>query len=168
MSQKAYFKLHGVDDWLCWLRECQDSELKNMNDRIARSVVIQGFNHAASNTQRRTGRLQQSMNMGAPESYVKIQVTDCSFVVVYGTCVPYAAAVEQGFSQENRKGQFVPGYWSSGTFHYQPGAKTGMVLTGKVIEGQHMFEKSLDQLKDSGDLELIILSEFRRLYAALF
>lgn len=168
MSSNAYFKLEGCDDWLRWLKACGKSELKNMNDRIARSVVIQGFNHAASNTQRRSGRLIQSMNMGAPESYVKIQVTDKSFIVVYGTCVPYAAAVEQGFSQEKRKGKFVPGFWSSGTFHYQPGAKTGMVLTGKVIPGQHMFEKSLDQLKDSGDLEKIILGEFRRLYAMLF
>lgn len=164
----AYFKLEGCDEWLKWLKRCQKTDLKKMNNRIARSFVVQGFNHAASGTQRRSGRLIQSMNMGATESYVKVQVTDTSFVVVYGTCVPYAAAVEQGFSQENRKGQFVPGYWSSGTFHYQPGAKTGMVLTGKVIPGQHMFEKSLDQLRDSGDMESIIKGEFRRLYSGLF
>lgn len=164
----SYFKLEGCDEWLRWLKACQATELKRMNDRIARAVVVQGFNHAANNTQRRSGRLIQSMNQGAPESYVKIQVTSTSFVVVYGTCVPYAAAVEQGFSQAHLKGKFVPGYWSSGTFHYQPGAKTGMVLTGKVVPGQHMFEKSLEQLKDSGDLEAIILAEFRRLYAMLF
>lgn len=164
----SYFKLEGCDEWLRWLKTCQKSGLKQMNDRIARSVVVQGFNYAADNTQRRSTRLAGSMNMGAPESYVKIQVTSTSFVVVYGTCVPYAAAVEQGFSQAHLKGKFVPGYWSSGTFHYQPGAKTGMVLTGKVVPGQHMFEKSLDKLKDSGDLEAIILAEFRRLYAMLF
>ena len=164
----AYFKLTGVDKWLAWLKACQGGELEKMNKRIARSAVVQGFNHAASNTPRRSGRLIQSMSKGASESYVKIQVTSSSFVVVYGTTVPYAAAIEQGFSQAKRAGKFVPGYWSSGTFHYKKGAKTGMVLTGKVVAGQHMFEKSLDQLRDSGDLERIIMAEFRRLYAKLF
>jgi len=41
-----------------------------------------------------------------------------------------------------------------------------MVLTGKVIEGAHMLEKSLDYLKE--DMEDIVLFEFRRLYAELF
>lgn len=166
MSRKASLTLEGCNEFVRWLRVCQASEIKNAHDRIARSVVTQGFNYAASNTQRRTGRLVQSMNEGAPESYVKIRVTGTSFVVVYGSCVPYAAAVEDGYTQ--KAGRFVPGYWSSGTFHYQPGAKVGMVLTGKVIEGQHMFEKSLDQLKDSGDLESIIRAEFKTMYDMLF
>ena len=87
--------------------------------------------------------------------------------MVYGTCVPYAEYVETGFSQAKRKGQFVPGYWSGGTFHYVKGSKTGMVLTGKVVEGRHMFEKSLDDFAN-GDLETIVLFEFRRLYSLLF
>ena len=162
-----YFELTGVDEWIAWLKTCQNSELEQMNDRIARSVVIQGFNNTARHTPRRTGRLVQSLNQGAPESYTKIQVTASSFIVVYGTCVPYAEYVETGFSQAKRKGQFVPGYWSGGTFHYVKGSKMGMVLTGKVVEGRHMFEKSLDDFAN-GDLETIVLFEFRRLYSLLF
>lgn len=162
-----YIELTGLDEWIAWLKTCQNGELEQMNDRIARSVVTQGFNRAAARTPRRTGRLVQSMNKGAAESYVKIQVTASSFIAVWGTCVPYAGYVEEGFSQARRKGQFVPGYWSGGTFHYVKGSKTGMVLTGKVVEGRHMFEKSLDDLAD-GDLEAIVLTEFRRLYSLLF
>ena len=163
-----YFKLTGIDEWITWLKTCQNSELEQMNDRIARSVITQGFNNTAGRTPRRTGRLVQSLNRGAPESYHKIpEVTPSSFIAVYGTCVPYAEYVEKGFSQVKRKGQFVPGYWSGGTFHYVKGSKTGMVLTGKVVEGCHMFEKSLDDFAN-GDLETIVLAEFRRLYSLLF
>lgn len=162
-----YIELTGLDEWIAWLKTCQNSELEQMNDRIARSVVTQGFSRTAARTPRRTGRLVQSMNKGAAESYVKIQVTASSLIAVWGTCVPYAGYVEEGFSQAKRKGQFVPGYWSGGTFHYVKGSKTGMVLTGKVVEGRHMFEKSLDDLAD-GDLEAIVLAEFRRLYSLLF
>lgn len=160
-----YIELTGLDEWITWLKTCQDNELEQMNSRIAHKVVDHGFNRAAARTPRRTGRLVQSMNNGAAESYVKIQVTASSFIAVWGTCVPYAGYVEEGFAQH--KGQFVPGYWSGGTFHYVKGSKTGMVLTGKVVEGRHMFEKSLDDLAD-GDLEAIVLAEFRRLYSLLF
>lgn len=162
-----YIELTGLDEWIAWLKTCQDSELEQMNYDIATKVVDHGFNRAAARTPRRTGRLVQSLNNGAAESYVKIQVTASSFIAVWGTCVPYAGYVEEGFSQAERKGQFVPGYWSGGTFHYVKGSKTGMVLTGKVVEGQHMFEKSLDDLAD-GDLEAIVLKEFHRLYSLLF
>ena len=155
-----HFKLEGFDEWLNWLKKCQNGGIQQMNDRIGRSIVIQGFNNAARHTPRRNGRLVQSMNMGAPESYVKIQATTDNLKATYGTCVPYAVYVENGFTQN--KGQFVPGYWKGDKFVYVKGAKEGMVLTGKTIEGKHMFRKSLDDLKS--DLPTIVLAELRRLF----
>lgn len=163
MSTK-HFVLEGFDEWAAWLKSCQNSGLQQMNDRIGRSIVIQGFENTARHTPRRTSRLAQSMGMGAPESYVKIQTTAAEVNATYGTCVPYSIFVEEGFTQN--AGQFVPGYWAGGKFVYVKGSKTGMVLTGKIVEGRHMFQKSLDDLAN-GDLEAIVLTELRRLYATL-
>lgn len=156
--------LEGFDEWIAWCKNCSGKGLQQMNDRIARSIVIQGFENTASHTPRRTGRLAQSLGMGAAESYVKIQTSPAEAKATYGTCVPYAAYVEEGYTQH--KGQFVPGYWSGGKFVYVKGSKTGMVLTGQTVEGRHMFEKSLDDLAN-GDLEAIVLQELQRLYAEL-
>lgn len=162
---KDYFKLdEKFDRWLEWLKECEKTEVDNMKSRIIRSAGMAGMAKAKDLTPRRTGRLENSLQFGAPESYFKLEVGKTTFVV-YGTTVEYAAAVEEGFTQ--KKGRFVPGEWRSGTFHYIPGHKTGMVLTGKVIEGAHMLEKSIDYLKD-GAMETIVEFEFRRLYAELF
>lgn len=161
---KDFFKLDKkFDRWLEWLKECEKSKVQEMESRIVRTAGLRGLEYAKDLTPRRTGRLENSLQFGAPENYFKLEVGKTTFVV-YGTNVEYAAAVEEGFTQ--KKGRFVPGEWRSGTFHYIPGAKTGMVLTGKVIEGAHMLEKSLDYLKE--DMEDIVLFEFRRLYAELF
>ncbi len=163
---KEFFKLDKkFDRWLEWLKTCEKSAVQDMESRIVRTAGLRGLEYAKDLTPRRSGRLENSLQFGTPENYFKLEVGKTTFVV-YGTTVDYAAAVEEGFSQEKRKGKFIPGYWASGTFHYQPGAKTGMVLTGKVIEGAHMLEKSLDYLRD--DMEDIVLYEFRRLYAMLF
>ena len=164
MSADVHFQLEGFDEWVAWLRNCQSSELQKMNERIGRALVIQGFNNADRHTPTRTGRLKQSMNMGAPESYSKVKATAELVEATYGSNVPYTGYVELGFTQN--AGQFVPGYWSGGKFIYVKGASTGMVLTGKTVAGCHMFEKSLDDLRD-GDLTDITVSELRRLFATL-
>lgn len=101
--------------------------------------------------------------MGDADNVFNLSVGKKSFVFV-GTAVPYAQFINDGFTQ--KKGQFVPGYWKGSTFHYDRSAEGGMVLTGKVIPGVHMMEKTMDQMED--DLPDIMEFEFRRLYALLF
>ncbi len=156
--------LEGFDEWIAWCKNCSGKGLQEMHQRIGEKIVIKGFNLTAKRTPRRTGRLMQSLNKGAPESSYEITATANGVKASYGTCVPYAAYVEEGYTQH--KGQFVPGYWSGGKFVYVKGSKTGMVLTGQTVEGRHMFEKSLDDLAN-GDLEAIVLQELQRLYAEL-
>jgi len=141
----------NFDKWQKWLRTLQKDELKKMRDRVARTLVARGYEYASVNTPIRSGELKSSMHMGSPKSSwnVNVELPNVD-IIFYGTVVPYAAAVEEGYEQ--KKGRFVPGEWRSGTFHYIPGAKTGMVLTGKIISGTHAFEKSLDHLKD-GDIQ---------------
>lgn len=166
MSKKnRYLTLDkNFDKWLEWLNKtCSKAELETLHSRVLRSAAMAGIEEAHDKTPKRTGRLQNSIQFGAPESYFKLKIGKASYVV-YGTTVQYAAAVEEGFTQ--KAGRFVPGEWRSGTFHYIPGHKTGMVLTGKVIEGAHMFEKSMMKIEEL--LPELMKHELKRLYDELF
>lgn len=73
------------------------------------------------------------------------EVSDEGLTLEVGTNVAYAAYVNDGH-WTNPKGvdsRFVPGVWSGDRFIYQPGAKTGMVLKQKWVEGSHYWESAL-------------------------
>ena len=86
-------------------------------------------------------------------------LTDGGMTLDVGTNVNYASYANDGHLQ-NKSGvarRWVPGYWTGNRFVYEPGAKTGMMLKQKWIEGtqywdsalaifDRMFEKSLDRL----------------------
>ena len=62
-----------------------------------------------------------------------------------GTNVEYASFVNDGHWL-NPKGvdmRWVPGEWQGERFVYQPGAKTGMLLKQKWIEGSHYFDDAI-------------------------
>lgn len=62
-----------------------------------------------------------------------------------GTNVEYASFVNDGHWL-NPRGvdmRWVPGEWQGERFIYQPGAKTGMLLKQKWIEGSHYFDDAL-------------------------
>ena len=157
MSTKATLTLDAsFDKWREWVNTCDRSEVAKMRDRLGRSLAEQGLAYArlyAGN--RRTSRLDDSLTPGGTENILKVDVLPGTTVIVYGSCAPYALAVEKGYNQLNRVSKstgkvpslFVPGYWQGDTFKYVPGFKSGMVLSGKIIEGKHMLEKSLDDLK---------------------
>ncbi|MEG1083976.1 MAG: hypothetical protein RSE04_06000 [Hydrogenoanaerobacterium sp.] len=164
----------GFKQWQNWIKTVDKQRLPALRNSMANETAARGFEYASAYAgHKATGRLSQSLAVKATEHYLNIQLSDNGFIVVYGTCVPYAEAVEEGYNQLNRVSSatgkkpslFVPGYWSGGTFRYQPGFKTGMVLTGRIVEGKHYMQKSLDDLK--GDLDKIALIELRKLWASL-
>ena len=62
-----------------------------------------------------------------------------------GTNVEYASFVNDGHWL-NPRGvdmRWVPGEWHGERFIYQPGAKTGMLLKQKWIEGSHYFDDAI-------------------------
>lgn len=62
-----------------------------------------------------------------------------------GTNVEYASFVNDGYWL-NPRGvdmRWVPGEWQGERFIYQPGAKTGMLLKQKWIEGSHYFNDAI-------------------------
>lgn len=174
MSWGAFTLDANFDKWQDWVNSCDRTEVAKMRDRVGRSTAERGLEYARLYTgNRRTARLDDSLTPGSTENYLTVQLLPGATVVVYGSCVPYAAAVEKGYDQRNRVSKttgkvpslFVPGYWQGDTFKYVPGYKSGMVLTGRIVEGKHMFEKSLTDLK--GDLPTLYLNALRELWAML-
>ena len=99
------------------------------------------------------------------ENIFDVQAGGGSASVRYGSNCPYAVPAEEGYNQSNRVSKstgrkpslWVPGSGSGSNFSYNPGAKTGMKLSGRFVPGQHMFEKSLPDTKE--DLRKITKSE---------
>lgn len=164
MSKEFDFDIAGIEKWAEWLEGLESGDVDRMKSRVLRSVAFRGLEVAQDNTIRRSGRLADSLAVGDKDNLFNISVGKTSWVF-FGTAVEYAEAVNNGFQQQ--AGRFVPGFWSSGTFHYDPGAKGGMVLTGKFIEGLHYMEKAMQAL-EGGDVDKIADFEFQRLYAELF
>jgi hypothetical protein len=72
-------------------------------------------------------------------------VTENGLTLEVGTNVKYASYVNDGH-WTNKKGQtmrWVPGTWNGDRFIYTPGAKTGMLLKQKWIEGKHYFDSAI-------------------------
>ena len=72
-------------------------------------------------------------------------IGDDGLMLEVGTNVSYASYVNDGH-WTNPKGvdrRFVPGTWAGDRFIYDPGAKTGMVLKQKWVEGAHYFDSAV-------------------------
>ena len=162
-SRGGNINIKNLDKWQAWLQQCEKEDVDQCKGRILRSIGLRGLEYAQDFTPRRTSALAGSLSMGGRGNVFEVTIGNTSHVV-FGTNVSYAEYVEEGFTQN--KGQFVPGYWSSGTFHYDPEADGGMVLTGATVEGAHMFRKAMDAL-EAGDIDKIAEFELRRLYANL-
>ncbi|MEG1867570.1 MAG: HK97 gp10 family phage protein [Clostridiales bacterium] len=57
----------------------------------------------------------------------------------------YASYVEYGHVQNRR---WVSGHWDGGVFIYEPGAKTGMMLSEKWIPGAKMCTIALQEIEE--------------------
>lgn len=90
-----------------------------------------------------TRLLLNSFHKGAEENVWII--SDDGLQLEVGTNVEYASYVNDGH-WTNKKGQamrWVPGVWSGDRFIYTPGAKTGMLLKQKWVEGKHYFDSAV-------------------------
>lgn len=67
-------------------------------------------------------------------------LSEGSIELEVGTNVQYAKYANDGHWQNRR---FVPGKWTGDRFIYDPGAKTGMMLTAKRVEGKHYWESGI-------------------------
>lgn len=89
-----------------------------------------------------TRLLLNSFQRGSNENVFSLSEGDMTLEV--GTNVTYASYANDGH-WTNPKGvatRWIPGYWSGEHFTYDPGAKTGMLLKQKWIEGSHYFDSA--------------------------
>ncbi|TVX92219.1 HK97 gp10 family phage protein [Paenibacillus agilis] len=162
------FKIEGMEKWQKWLAQLEQKEVKTTKDRILRKSGMQALAHLDDLTPVRSGVLRESFQFGDKNNVFQLQVGKASYIFV-GTSVAYAQFINDGFEQ--KAGRFVPGFWKSGVFHYVPYEQAkaqkigGMVLSGKIIPGAHMFEKTMNRLEE--DMPDIVDFEFRRLYRLL-
>lgn len=73
------------------------------------------------------------------------EMDESGLTLEVGSNVEYAAYANDGH-WTNPKGveqRFIPGRWEGDRFIYEPGAKTGMVLKQKWVEGAHYWESAL-------------------------
>lgn len=67
------------------------------------------------------------------------------YTVVVLNNLQYASYVEYGHRQ--RPGRFIPGYWESDRFVYDPDAEGGMVLKKNWVKGRYMLTISTQELE---------------------
>lgn len=127
-----------------WFDSCGFEFLRVVQDEIIRKKVVD------------TRLLLNSFEKGGEDNIWK--VSDGGLTLEVGTNVEYGEYANDGHwtNKKGQKSRFVPGQWQGGRFIYQKGAKTGMVLMQKWVEGSHywesairiferIFEKSLDK-----------------------
>lgn len=163
----------GIDKFISGAKNAA-SQVDAMENRIARQSGMAGLENVAANIHSRTGRLAQSFTVGGTDNIFEVTAGGGSAVVRYGSSCPYVVPVEEGYNQSNRVSKatgrkpslWVPGSGSGKNFSYNPGAKTGMRLSGRFVPGQHMFQKSIPDTVE--DVKRITKSEVERLFRALF
>ena len=67
------------------------------------------------------------------------------YTVVVLNNLQYASYVEYGHRQQ--PGRFIPGYWESDRFVYDPDAEGGMVLKKNWVKGRYMLTISTQELE---------------------
>ena len=146
----------------------------SMEYNIIRQAGMAGLENVAQLIHTKTGRLADSYSVGNAENIFDIQSGGGHASVRYGSNCPYAEAHEKGDNQSNRVSKstgrkpslWVPGSGSGSNFSYNPGAKTGMKLSGRFVPGGHEFEKSMSDTEDN--YKTIAKKEVERLFRALF
>jgi hypothetical protein len=133
-----YFKLiskaaHGEfkKQIALWFEASGFEFLRVVQDEIIRRKVVN------------TRLLLNSFEKGEKHNVWK--VSDGGLTLEVGTNVSYAAYVNDGHwtNKKGQKSRFVPGVWRGDNFEYVRGAKTGMVLKQKWVEGAHYWEAAI-------------------------
>jgi hypothetical protein len=144
--------IQGLDDFLndltklqnikneipLWLEALSFQFLEEVQREIIRSQTVD------------TRRLLNSFDKGNEDGV--FEYSNGGLTLEVGTNLEYARFANDGHmtvrpdtpgAKRLKNGQlarWVPGYWRGGEFVYDKGAKTGMLLKAKWVEGSHYFD----------------------------
>ncbi len=113
------------EQYTLWLEAMGMEFLDLIQDEIIRTETVD------------TRRLLNSFVKGDGDGVWEMHEGGLSLLV--GTNLNYAAYANFGHMQDSR---WVPGHWSGDRFVYEPGAKTGMMLSAKWVEGSHYWDNA--------------------------
>ena len=128
-------RIDGLDNFEKKLADIA-RRLPQERDRFLKAEAELMKGRAKLNTPAVSGMLRNAWNRTQPTG---------GQIEVYNN-TEYAAHVEWGHRQKNR---WVPGYWKGDRFVYDRGARTGMMLKDKFIDGSGMLHKAVDETKAS-------------------
>lgn len=114
------------EQYTLWLEAMGMEFLDLIQDEIIRTETVD------------TRLLLNSFQRGDGDNVWEMHEGGLSLLV--GTNVEYAVYANFGHMQDAR---WVPGHWNGDRFIYEPGAKTGMMLTEKWVEGSHYWDNAL-------------------------
>ena len=110
-----------------------------------------------------SGDLTRSFARGAKGNVWLMDKASKSCKLIVGSNIKHAHFINDGF---NRKRRWVPGVVDgSGIFRYQPGAKTGVMVSAGRFMGLHFFEIAFDEIKKV--MPEVIEYELRRFFNEL-
>lgn len=110
-----------------------------------------------------TGELWRSFSRGGSGNVWISDMASSSFRLTVGSNVKHARYINDGF---NRKKRWVPGVVDgNGIFRYQPGAKTGIMVSSGRFMGVHFFEIAFSELEKI--MPEVVEQELRRFFNEL-
>jgi hypothetical protein len=137
----------GLDDFFARLKQAAGGDFKKELESFMQGLGTEFLRIVEDEIIRRkvmdTRLLLASFHEGGDESVW--ETSEAGLTLEVGTNVKYAAYVNDGH-WTNPKGvesRFVPGSWEGDRFIYDSGAKTGMILKQKWVEGAHYWEAAI-------------------------
>lgn len=140
MAKSIKIDFSQFDDFIKLVDKAANGDLKKELIRFLDEIGTEFLTIVQDEIQRLevvdTRLLLSSFQKGAKDNIWILNESDMTLEV--GTNVKYAAAVEYGHwtVPKGEKQRWIPGYWNGDKFVYSPGAKTGMLLKQKWIEGK--------------------------------
>lgn len=117
-------------EYALWLEAMGFEFLDLVQDEIIRTKTVD------------TRRLLNSFGKGDGQFW---EISSGGLSLEVGTNLNYARYVNDGHwtNKKGVKSRWIPGIWKGDRFEYTPGAKTGMLLKQKWIEGSGYWDSSL-------------------------
>lgn len=115
------------------------TQMAEVGRRVVREIALRLQAHVVLRTPVMTGNLRRNWRLSPMTYSGGVWQAD----VLNNT--EYAPYVEFGHRQT--PGRFIPGYWESDRFVYDPNSPTGMTLRRPWVEGRHMLANSVAQVE---------------------
>lgn len=118
-------------------------ELRLLNNAMGMRLLEKAQDEVIAAGSVVTGNLVNSLSKGGADNLW--DESDGGLTLDVGTSLEYARYVNDGHhtTPAGVAERWVPGHWDGGRFVYEPGARTGMLLRRKWIEGKHFWEHAV-------------------------